>query len=192
MSSFSESIIIPLEVFKKCNFSQKELLEHETEHQVEEAKGILEDATLPADVKIKLHNQKKRLAKKLGKKPQEVTIKSDFKAVATSLDDYILSHFSLKLKPTVYIILKHIRDSRGVVDFNENRELVLGGNTIQDSDIISLLRFVTGSLTITSAADIPLAAEEFVQALEDIGVPKTYIKLPRRSPRQPSPEWLKW
>ena len=45
-------------------------------------------------------------------------------------------------------------------------------------------------LTITSAKDIPMGAEDFVNTLVDIGVPKAYIQLPRRSPRKT--EWVKF
>ena len=94
----------------------------------------------------------------------------------------------------MYLILKYLKENKEKISWNDNLELELDGQTVRDSDLIKLLRFVTGSLTITSAADIPLGATEFVNALEDIGVPKTYIKVPRRSPRPAasSKDWLKW
>ena len=200
--TYQESIIIPLDVFKKCNFSQQDLEEHTTAGDCTDKTKtvttstkteILNDHALPPDVKIKLFNQKKRLDKQPTKKPQEVTVKSDL-PVPPSGVDYILSHFSYKLKPVVYILLKYIQDSKGIISWNDNLELELNGRTVQDSDLISLLRFVTGTLTITSAEDIPKGGEEFANALENIGVPKTYIKLPRRIPRQTqsSKSWEKW
>ena len=200
--SYQESIIIPLDVFKKCNFSQQDLEEHSTPSDcagktktvtTTTKSQILNDDALPPDVKIKLFNQKKRLDKQPAKKPQEVTVKRELPAPPSNVD-FILSHFSFKLKPTVYILLKYIQDSKGIISWNDNLELELDGKTVPESDLISLLRFVTGSLTITSAEDIPKGGEEFANALDNIGVPKTYIKLPRRSARQPSSSkgWVKW
>ena len=110
--SFEESVIVPLSVFKKCNFSQQGeeetesdphkniLKEDETPKNIldETPKNILNDTTLPPDVKIKLHHQKKRLGKRVAKEPQLVTIKSN-SAGPPPDEDYILSQFALKLKP---------------------------------------------------------------------------------------------
>ena len=44
--SFKESIIIPLEIFKECKFDNKPPLP---------SKEILQDDTLPSDIKMKLY-----------------------------------------------------------------------------------------------------------------------------------------
>ena len=105
-------------------------------------------------------------------------------------EDIILNQFPLRTKPVVNLILKYMKDSRGILSWTDNLEIVIEGDTIQDSNLIQLLRFVTNSLTITSAKDIPVGAEDFVDTLVDIGVPKAYIQLPRRSPRKS--EWVKF
>ena len=59
----------------------------------------------------------------------------------------------------------------------DDLEIVIEGERIQDSNLIQFLRFVTKSLTVTSAKDIPMGAEDFVDILVDISVPKAYIQL---------------
>ena len=63
--TYQEAIIVPLDIFNKCIFSQKEIeqqTEHNRERSIKEAiqKDILQNKTLPPDVKIKLYHQKKR------------------------------------------------------------------------------------------------------------------------------------
>ena len=151
--------------------------------------GILNDETLPPDIKIKLYNQKKKLTKRPLPELQLVQIKKEAEAEAPS-EDIILNQFPLRTRPVVNLILKYIKDSRGILSSTDNLEIVIEGETIQDSNIIQLLRFVTNSLTITSAKDIPVRAEDFVNTLVDIGVPKAYIQLPQKSPRKT--EWVKF
>ena len=151
--------------------------------------GILHDKTLPPDVKIKLYNQKKKLAKRPLPEPQLVQIKKEAEVEAPS-ENIILNQFPLRTRAVVNLILKYMKDSRGILSWMDNLEIVIEGETIQDSNIIQLLRFATNSLTITSAKNIPMGAEDFVDTLVDIGVPKAYIQLPRRSPRKT--EWVKF
>ena len=140
-------------------------------------------------MKLKLYNQKKKLTKRPLPEPQLVQIKKDVEVEAPS-EDIILNQFPLRTKPVVNLILKYMKDSRGILSWTDNLEIVIEGDTIQDSNLIQLLRFVTNSLTITSAKDIPVGAEDCVDTLVDIGVPKAYIQLPRRSPRKS--EWVKF
>ena len=121
--------------------------------------------------------------------PKLVQIKKEVEVEAPS-EDIILIQFPLRTRPVVNLILKYMKDSRGILSWTDNLEIVIEGETIQDSNLIQLLRFVTNSLTITSAKDIPMGAEDFVDTLVDIGVPKVYIQLLRRSPRKT--EWVKF
>ena len=151
--------------------------------------GILNDETLPPDVKIKLYNQKKKLTKRPLPEPQLVQIKKEAE-VETPSEDIILNQFPLQTRPVVNLILKYIKYSRGILSWTDNLEIVIKGEAIQDSNIIQLLSFVTNSLTITSPKDIPVGVGDFVDTLVDIGVPKAYIQLPRRSLRKT--EWVKF
>ena len=180
--NYKEAVIVPLEVFNKCNFNPKE-----KELPPQKTGGILNDETLPPDIKIKLYNQKKKLTKRPLPEPQLVQIKKEAEAPS---EDIILNQFPLRTRPVVNLILKYMKDSRGILSWTDNLEIVIEGETIQDSNIIQLLRFVTNSLTITSAKDIPVGAEDFVDTLVDIGVPKAYIQLPGKSPRKT--EWVKF
>ena len=182
--NYKEAVIVPLEVFNKCNFNPQE-----KELPPQKTGDILNDKTLPPDVKIKLYNQKKKLTKRPLPEPQLVQIKKEVEVEAPS-EDIILNQFPLRTKPVVNLILKYMKDSRGILSWTDNLEIVIEGDTIQDSNLIQLLRFVTNSLTITSAKDIPVGAEDFVDTLVNIGVPKAYIQLPQRSLRKS--EWVKF
>ena len=170
--NYKEAVIVPLEVFNKCNFNPQE-----KELPPPKTGDILNDKTLPPDMRIKLYNQKKKLTKRPLPEPQLVQIKKEVEVEAPS-EDIILNQFSLRTKPVVNLILKYMEDSRGILSWTYNLEIVIEGDTIQDSNLIQLLRFVTNSFTITSAKDIPVGAEDFVDTLVDIGVPKAYIQLP--------------
>lgn len=181
--SYKEAIIIPLDVFKKCNFSKEDMSQSDTENKLSTPTDILQNKTLPSDVKIKLYKQKKKLQKKREPEPQVVTVKSSTPDKAKPSENIILNEFPMATRPLVYMIMKYMKESTGILSWNNNLELVNEGTAIQDSNIIDLLKFVTNSLTITSNKDVPVGATEFVKGLEKIGVPKAYIKLPRRSAR---------
>ena len=153
--NYKEAVIVPLEVFNKCNFNPEE-----KELPPQKTGGILNDETLPPDIKIKLYNQKKKLTKRPLPEPQLVQIKKEAEAEAPS-EDIILNQFPLRTRPVVNLILKYMKDSRGILSWTDNLEI-----------------------------DIPLGAEDFVDTLVDIGVPKAYIQLPRKSPRKT--EWVKF
>ena len=57
--NYKEAVIVPLEVFNKCNFNPEE-----KERPPQKTGDILTDKTLPPDVKIKLYNQKTKLTKR--------------------------------------------------------------------------------------------------------------------------------
>ena len=68
--NYKKAIIVPLEVFKKCNFNPEE-----KELPAKKTGDILNDQTLSPDVKIKLYNQKKKLTKRPLPELQLVQIK---------------------------------------------------------------------------------------------------------------------
>ena len=107
--NYKEAVIVPLEVFNKCNFNPEE-----KELPPQKTGGILNDETLPPDIKIKLYNQKKKLTKRPLPEPQLVQIKKEAEAEAPS-EDIILNQFPLRTRPVVNLILKYMKDSRVIL-----------------------------------------------------------------------------
>ena len=181
--NYEEAVIIPMDVFTKCNFTSAE-----KKPAVKTSDEIINDAALPSDIKVKLFNQKKKLTKIPLPEPQVVKIQKEVQQFPS--EDIIINQFPIKTRPVVYLLLKYIKDSGGVLSWTDDLEIRIGGKKIQDSNIVQLLKFVTNNLIVTSPKDVPVGAEDFVNALQDIGVPKQYIQLPRRSARRS--EWLKF
>ena len=99
--NYKEAVIVPLEVFNKCNFNPQE-----KELPPQKTGDILNDKTLPPDVKVKLYNQKKKLTKRPLPEPQLVQIKKEVEVEAPS-EDIILNQFPLRTKPVANLILKY-------------------------------------------------------------------------------------
>ena len=187
--NYQEAIIIPLDVFRKCNFNKlEEKVESVTSEN--EQKNVLYNKNLPSDIKIKLHKQQKKLIKKQNIEPQVVSIHEEKLNETQQSEDNILEEFSNQTRPAVYFILKYIKESRDIVSWNDNLEVIIEGETIENSNIIELLKFVTNTLIITSSSDIPVGVSEFISALQKIGVPRSLIKIPRKSPRKKSDMWV--
>jgi hypothetical protein len=47
-------------------------------------------------------------------------------------------------------------------------------------------------IIITRQEDKPIASDEFVTMLDTVGVPKSWIKLPRKSLRASGIKWIKY
>ena len=106
--NYKEAIIVPLEVFNKCNFTPEE-----KELPPKKNGDILNDKTLPPDINMKLYNQKKKLTKRHLPEQQLVQIKKEVEVEAPS-EDIILNQFPLQTRPVVYLILKYMKDLRNI------------------------------------------------------------------------------
>ena len=172
--SFRESVIIPYALFKKCQFGTPQKQEHET---------ILQDPSLPSDVKMKLYSQAKAI--NTAKPPQD----NDTNSSQTNQNNditYIVQIMPEKDQPFASSILSKIRSREDEISWNDKLELLIDGKLYRDSNIIELVRFVLKNLIVSSDTDIPKAAKEFVDKLQEIGVPKSWIKVsfPRRAPKR--------
>ena len=61
---------------------------------------------------------------------QLVQIKKEAEAEAPS-EDIILNQFPLRTRPVVNLILKYMKDSRGILSWTDNLEIVIEGETRQ-------------------------------------------------------------
>ena len=173
MLSFRESIIIPLALFKKCNFPDSK-------------EPIIEG--LPLDVKMKLL-QHERLLNPKGKLPiplQIKVVKPDDKEaeVSTSSNsgeyspnsDTITESVSQANRPFVQSILDVIHKNPDQVRWNENFEIIIDGKLYPNTSIVKIIQALMKHGVVTSEQDLPDKIKLLHSKLLSLGVPKTWIK----------------
>ena len=157
--SFEESVIIPIDVYKRCGIEKNDEME-----------VLLSDTTIPTDRKMKLYAQairRKRLRTEKGKE----TIHTDDEPVS----NHIELNFPVKDRPLIKSIVDFIDRHRAVVGWDEkDNSLVIDGRNIPDSDILDVLRYFTNN-KLASTSD-PSGVREFYQTLIDLGLPSEWIK----------------
>lgn len=125
---------------------------------------------------MKLYTQAKHLSKKSAKELEPNNKQHE--------NDYIVQLFPEKDQPYVSSILNMIDGRKDEIGWNDALELVIDGTTYPNSNLIQLLKFLMKSLIVTREADIPTAAKELLAKLEDIGVPKSWIKVSFPRPKR--------
>lgn len=197
MSDFSESIIIPLSMFKKCNFESKEskltpnAVKDSDEATVRARKFLFDENLENDDAKIKLYNQHKRLY--FDKKQKPVIVKQA-KVTETPHQRFskendissILQSFALKTRPFVNSILRKFLHNEDVITWDSNMEVIIDGVQYPESNIIELLKYIMGSKVVTSEEDIPIATDVFLDAIENLNIPKSWVKIPKKNPPRSS------
>lgn len=134
MLSFRESVIIPLALFKKCNFGDSK-------------EPIVEG--LPLDVKMKLL-QHERLLNPKGKLPiplQIKVVKPDDKETEVSTSsgefspnsDTITESVSQANRPFVQSILEVIHKNPDQIRWNENFEVIIDGKLYPSTNIVKII-----------------------------------------------------
>lgn len=167
-------------------------------HFQERKQNILNDPALDSETKLKLYNQHKRLHYQSQKKPLLVETRKEA-AAGTAVNKIekqkdissITQLFPEKNQPFVANILQKILENQDLISWNEKQEVIISGTKIVESNIIDLMRYVMDGTIITNESDLPPGAALFVQALEDIKIPFSWLKLKRRSGRKISP-WINY
>ena len=213
---FSESIIIPKSLLEKycgsllsantpLGTAEKTtvFLENppaETGMPEDDRMKILNEGTLDSDTKLKLYNQHKRLHYQKQKKALLVETREETAPVlAAGIADKIdrqrdaasiTQLFPEKIQPFVSNILHKILERESLISWNERQEVIISGTKITGSSIVDLMRYVMGSTIITNDTDLPPGAALFVQALAELKIPASWLKLRRKSSR--SPTWINY
>ena len=166
--SFKESIIIPLETYRKCRFDQ-------SGQDVD-----LLSSKLPSDVKMKLFNQMKIKSKRKSI-PQTITSPTD----SLSVKD-ILNKIPIKDQPYVKSILDWIKPHSHDLRWNSDHEIIIDGKVQPGSNVSEIFQYLTNNLTVTSDNDIPVGARAFHDKLMFLNIPISWIKvkLPTRSSKR--------
>ena len=158
--SFKESIIIPLELFKKCTYDSKPL---------EPTKDVLYNDNLPSDIKMKLFSQSQLHQHHDKNKPVATKIEGIDK-------EHILNLIPDKDKPSISSILSILEKHRDQVWWNKDNELIINGLTVPNSNIVEILLYLTKNKIVTSDEDTPKGLLAFYEKLQSLNVPNSWIK----------------
>lgn len=160
--SFQRAVIVPLDIYQRCILDKSN-----------ESINILVDKSLPSDQKMKLYAQAG-----LREKEQSKEVSSP----VVPRWDHILHNISDKDKPVVKAILDVINSPASQVSWEDNGELIVDGKVIVGSNLINILKYMTGNMIVTSHRDIPLGTKELLEKLTSLNVPPSWIK--RKPPRE--------
>lgn len=175
MESFSESIIIPLALFKRCKFQDS--------LQMDSKVDLLQDNSLGASEKMILYNQRKQMD--TFRKDSSKTENVNTNVLSKS---HIIDNIATKYRPQVSSILDFIIKHKDVVSWDPTTyEIIIHGSPVLGSNIISVMKFWTLNAVITKAADNPVGADILYDTLVgDLRLPTTWIPatLLRKSARR--------
>ena len=171
MASFKEAVIIPLALFKRCNFADSK-------------EPVLEG--LPLDVKMKLL-QHERLLNPKGKLPtplQIKVVKAEEKEPEVSTSggefspnsDTITESVAQANRPFVQSILDIIQKNPDQIRWNENFEVIIDGKLYPNTNVVTIMQALMKHGVLTRDADLPEKLKVFHSKLLSLGVPKTWIK----------------
>ena len=194
MTDFRECVIIPLAMFESCNFrdpkqtdTTEQVLLGKTPKQPNTTGQILFDKSLPSDMKMKLYYQQNKLSSatreptvEMVKRPVETSPR-----LASDVDSIVREFSSIKV-PVVSRILSLILQNQDILRWNDKLEVVINGIHQPGTNIIDLLRYVTGVQKVTSDKGLPPAATQFYESLKQIGLPHSSMikpKIPKTSPQ---------
>ena len=156
MSSYQESVIIPLELYRTLT----------------NEKNVELKADLPSSVNVKLYQQEH--LGKVHRVPDPLVKLGETEALP---DAIIIDSVKTVDKPTVKSILDKIQQFKNIVSWNKNLEIILNGNVIPDTNIVKIMQYLMKSRVVTSERDIPRGASQFYEALiEQLEIPKSWIK----------------
>ena len=167
--SFKESVIIPLKLFEKCFF------EKETK--------IIQNETLPTDMKIKLHTQERI---QLNRKQQQNEDKNKSEEIQKLPRDKILNTTAVVKQPFVNSIIDIIEKYRDIIYWDETYKLYIHKELMPQYNIIDIFGYLFKRAIVTKNTDIPNGSKEIYDILIEIGVPKPwiYVSFPKVSDRK--------
>ena len=148
--SFAQSIIIPLSLFKRCQFDK-----------------INSNENNEISKKVMLHDQEKLLKEKI------FVNKNDFKFDHND----ILIHINKMYKPQIKAILEKIQENPQTFSIDKKTfEVSINGKKIINSNIIKILQYFAKSKIVTKESDIPTGSKLVYYALvNDLKIPSQWI-----------------
>ena len=151
--SFAQSIIIPLSLFKQCQFDK--------------IKSKEDIETEPPSKKVMLQDQEKLLKQKIN------TDKSIFKFDTND----IMININKIYRPQIQAVLDKILQHPETITIDKATfEITLKGKKIKDSNIIKILQYYAKGKIVTRKDDIPEGAKDLYKILiDDLKIPPQWI-----------------
>ena len=165
--SFAQSIIIPLSLFKSCQFDKIKVKETTKDD-------------LPPSKKLMLKDQEMLLKSKTSNANQKTSTELNY--------DDILDNISNKYRPHMRAILDEIiRNKDSISIDNETYEITIKDKQISGSNIIEIFKYFTKGKVVTSDEDVPIGTQELFNFLaHDLKIPSVWIpnkSLPKKQKR---------
>lgn len=198
MTSFKESVIVPLAIFQKCDYSKAI---EDKEKSLSMQGGGKNERTLGSrllnipdeEPDSELQKQKNLLNERLSNKKKYDIITPDSyerRQIAIPINigiriDEILKHIRTSQKPNVKMILEKLMKNN--ILWNRHGEISAGMDIILDSNIIKLMQFFSGTSKVKNYYQMPVGTEELWKILHDIQVPTSWIKQKPFTKEEPYP-----
>lgn len=177
--SFHESVIIPLELFKKCKFEEAVSLNKHSK--------ILDNPSLTADEKMKLFYQDSQF-----KKTKLAPLISPDKQFDPTIFN---SSIPERYRPYAESILKFIREYPEDVGWDKDYQIKIKSVTIPFSHLGKSLQHFMKNTVITKDSDVPPGTHALLERLLELGMPKTWVPAKiglRKSSRDTKQLWSNW
>lgn len=180
--SFRESIIIPLETYKRCQLSPNDT-----------TRNILVDKSLPSDEKLKLIAHEQRLTKLKKTKtsshhPNSAPISDNRPVQVTRKLILPIQPFPLEDRPIIQAILDVLNEHSQEISWEPNSyTVIIDGTPITNSNVLRVFQYFFKLFPVTSVNDIPAGTREVFDKLLKFKVPTSWIKRrppPLRTPRK--------
>lgn len=170
-NTFQECVLVPLALWKRCNIGD-----------TDKAQQILQNPTIPTEVKMKLYSQEKKLSKSNKDSISNKKRQSEMPAITF---ENIISKMDSQSQPFVRSILHKASQHPDQISWDSKLQVTIDGKVFHDSNLIEILNFLMKKKIVTNDADIPKGSSETIEKLHQIGVPSNWIKvqIPRRSSR---------
>lgn len=176
--SYMKAVLVPWEQFQRLKSPGGNTASATSSHNV----------LLPPDVRLKLLRQERLNSKHKHQTESLLPGATSGKTYPTKADiDVIVDSIPEKWRPYARSILLKILDYPDQISWKENFELVLNNQTLANTNIVELMQLILKEKVITRVEDIPFGAKDFYNALLQIGIPKTWLRInlnPRRTKRK--------
>ena len=151
--SFAQSVIIPLSLFKSCQFD----------------KIKTKDGDIPPSKKLMLKDQEALLKSKANISNQKIPSVLNY--------DDILDNINKKYRPHMRAILDEIiKNDDSISIDNQTFEITIKGKRMSGSNIIEIFKYFTKGKVVTSNKDVPIGTQELFDFLvHELNIPSAWI-----------------
>ena len=180
MDAAKKMALVPHDMLSSF-LTQQASLQPEVSHLTNldrDMKTILEDPSLPADIKQKKYSQALNRYMNFRQEimhPKPITVEDPDMPVMPLTDAEIMTGLPKSFRNKGEGLIAHVKRNRNM-QWNANKELIYKGNLIQGSNIVDLIQeFVRPK---QRSRGLPIGGEEFQEGLLDSNAPREFIRPP--------------